>query len=593
LGVIRGADTLQSWKQALEARDDLKVYGDNALGLFALALKYAIDDLHSTAAESITDGSDDKKCDILHIDLEEGVAIVAQCYVSTKQKQSAPANKASDLNTAVGWLLQRPLKDLPIRLRQSASELRDAISQNQINSLLFWYIHNLPESTNVADELATVEATAKSAISSVEGSGKIQVSAKEVGKESLEEWYSDTLSPILVSDVINISVAGGFEMKGDKWRAYVAPVPARILSTLYRKHKSKLFSANIRDYLGSRRSDANINNGIKNSAETSPGEFWVYNNGVTILVNDYCLKTTSKHTTLEISGISIVNGAQTTGALGSLRKSPTEDVMVPARFVQTTDPELVRNVIQFNNSQNRIAASDFRSTDRIQKKLKEQIGKIPDAEYEGGRRGGHSDVIKRSKKLLPSYTVGQALAAFHGDPVVAYNQKSNIWVSDRLYAKYFPEGVTGSHVAFAYTLLRAVEDKKKALVTKYRASSDSLTEQEESLLEYFRHRGSTYLMVSAIASSLGSVLRHKVANRFRLSFGEKMSPSRGKGHWMAIIEVTSPFAQQLSEAFSDGLKNAEKVAVAQKTFRSLVQATAAANSKVFEEFRKVVTASKK
>lgn len=584
---------MESWEQALEARDDLKVYGDNALGLFALALRYAIDDLHSTAAESITDGSDDKKCDILHIDLEEGIAIVAQCYMSTKPRQSAPANKASDLNTAVGWLLQRPLKDLPIRLRQSASELRDAISQSQISSLQFWYIHNLPESTNVADELATVEATAKTAAGNLEGAAKIQVSAKEVGKESLEEWYSDTLSPILVSDILTIDISGGFEVKGENWRAYVAPVPAKVLSTLYRKHKSKLFSANVRDYLGSRRSDANINNGIKNSAETSPGEFWVYNNGVTVLVNDYNLDTVGKSPKLKISGISIVNGAQTTGALGSLKKSPADDVMVPARFVQTTDPELVRNVIQFNNSQNKIAASDFRSTDRIQKKLKEQIAKIPDAEYEGGRRGGHSDVIKRSKKLLPSYTVGQALAAFHGDPVVAYNQKSNIWVSDRLYAKYFPEGITGPHVVFAFTLLRAVEEKKKSLVTKYKTSPDSLTEQEESLLEYFRHRGSTYLMASAIASSLESILGHKVANRFRLSFGEKMSPARARGHWLAIIEITSPFTAQLSDAFSDGLKNAEKVAAAQKTFRSLVQATAAANSKVLEGFRKVVTVSKK
>lgn len=84
--------------------------------------------------------------------------------------------------------------------------------------------------------------------------------------------------------------------------------------------------------------------------------------------------------------------------------------------MQQTLSYIIRNVIQFNNNQNKIAVSDFRSTDRIQKKLKEQVAKIPDAEYEGGRRGGHSDVIKRSKRLLPSYTVGQTLAAFHGDP---------------------------------------------------------------------------------------------------------------------------------------------------------------------------------
>jgi hypothetical protein len=48
-------------------------------------------------------------------------------------------------------------------------------------------------------------------------------------------------------------------------------------------------------------------------------------------------------------------------------------------------------------------------------------GWIPDTEYERGRRGGTSDTIKRRPNLLPSYTVGQALAAFDGDPVIAKN----------------------------------------------------------------------------------------------------------------------------------------------------------------------------
>lgn len=584
---------MENWEQALAARDDLEIYGDNALGLFALALRYQIDDLHSVAAEAITDGSDDKKCDILHIDLEEELAVIAQCYTCSKHKASAPANKASDLNTAIGWLLQRPLKDLPVRLRQLAEELRSAIEADQIRQLQFWYIHNLPESDNVHSELKTVEASAKAALASFGNSGKVQVSAHEIGRKRLGEWYSDTLSPILVSETIEIEVAGGFEIKGDNWRAYVAPIPARVLSTLYRKHKSKLFSANVRDYLGSRRSDANINNGIKKSAEISPGDFWVYDNGVTILVNSFDLVEKSKKPKLLISGMSIVNGAQTTGAIGSLKKLPSPEVMVPARFVYTSDPELVRNIIQFNNSQNKITASDFRSTDRIQKRLKEQIAKIPDAEYEGGRRGGHSDVITRSKKLLPSYTVGQALASFHGDPVVAYNQKSNIWVSDRLYAKYFPEEITGAHVVFAYTLLRAVEEGKKNLAAKFKEKPNLLTSQEETLLEYFRHRGSTYLLVSAIAGSLETILGHKVPNRFRIFFGDEMSPAKGKDHWSQIIEVTSPFTTQLSEAFSDGLKNTEKVNAAQSTFRSLVQATSMANSSVFEKFRKFISMGKK
>jgi hypothetical protein len=126
---------VKNWEQALSARDDLEDYGDNAVGLFALALRYQIDDLHSVAAESITDGSDDKKCDILHIDRDEEVAVIAQCYRSSKQKLCAPANKASDLNTAIGWLLQRPLKDVPNRLKELAKELRNAIEEEVITEI--------------------------------------------------------------------------------------------------------------------------------------------------------------------------------------------------------------------------------------------------------------------------------------------------------------------------------------------------------------------------------------------------------------------------------------------------------------------------
>lgn len=582
---------MKSWEEALDARDDLDVYGDSAVGLFALALRYQIDDLHSAAAESITDGSDDKKCDILHIDIDEQVAVVAQCYRSSKQKPSAPANKASDLNTAVGWLLQRPLKDIPARLHDVAKELRDAIEEESITDLQVWYIHNLPESHNVKDEMHTVEGAAKTALASIRNGAKVSVSAREIGTETLDAWYSDTLSPILVSDSFEIEVDRGFEIGGEHWKAYVTAIPARFLSRIYRKYKSKAFSANVRDYLGSRRSDANINNGIKKSAEDSPDNFWVYNNGVTILVNSFEFVSAHKPL-LKINGLSIVNGAQTTGAIGSLKRAPSELVNVPARFVQTSDSELITNVIQFNNSQNRIAASDFRSTDRIQKKLKEQVAKIPDSEYEGGRRGGHSDVIKRSKRLLPSYTVGQALAAFHGDPVVAYNQKSNIWISDRLYSKYFNEDITGPHLVFAYSLLRAVEDRKKSMVDKFKKSPDSMTQQESDLLEYFRHRGSTYLLVSAIAKSLETILGHKISNVFRLSFGDRTSPSEGLRLWAHIVDATSPFCQQLSEAFSGGFKNTEKVNGAQNTFRSLVQATVAVNKAVFEQFSRTVTVGK-
>lgn len=581
-----------TWQEALRARDDLEQYGDNAIGLFALALHFSLDDVHSVAAESITDGSDDKKCDLIFIDREEGIAVVAQCYTSEKDKRSAPANKASDLNTAVAWLLQRDIDQLPERLQSAAAEMRSAIQEGAIQRFEAWYVHNLPESVNVNDELATVEATAKNLIDTLGSKSRVSVSASEIGRSVLEGWYAETLSPILVNDELKIDIDSGFSIGTGNWQAYVTAVPAKVLHRLYQKHKTRLFSANVRDYLGSRKSDANINNGIKKTAQSDPGDFWVYNNGITVLTHHFEELTSRGRKQLHVRGVSIVNGAQTTGALGSLTKAPDAMAFVPARFVQTNDTDLVYNIIQFNNSQNKVTASDFRSTDRIQKRLREEVGAIPNAKYEGGRRGGHRDIIERNKNLMPSYTVGQALAAFHLDPLTAYNQKSDIWISDKTYAKFFNDDTTGPHIVFCYSLLRAVEESKRRLIAESKKSEGAMTAQDAQLLSYYRHRGSTYLFVAAIASCMETFTGRRIPVPARLSFGLKISPKQGTQHWAELIPLISPFCQQLTDALSDGLKSNDRAQRAIAIFRSLVQATSGANSSGYKRFGAAVSVSK-
>ena len=52
------------------------------------------------------------------MDTEAVYAVVALGYVSSDEsKQEAPANKASDLNTAAGWLLSSDFDKLPDRLQ--------------------------------------------------------------------------------------------------------------------------------------------------------------------------------------------------------------------------------------------------------------------------------------------------------------------------------------------------------------------------------------------------------------------------------------------------------------------------------------------
>ena len=56
-----------------KGRTDLvDLYGDNSLLLYALQLRYDIEDIISVASEALTDGSDDKKCDLIYIDRDSG-----------------------------------------------------------------------------------------------------------------------------------------------------------------------------------------------------------------------------------------------------------------------------------------------------------------------------------------------------------------------------------------------------------------------------------------------------------------------------------------------------------------------------------------
>ena len=494
------------------------------------------------------------------------------------------------MNVAISWVLQRPLKELPEKIRSAAGELRLAIEAGQITSLNLWYIHNCKESKNVADELKTLSHTADSIIRRHYGEQDVAVTVLEIGTGTFARWYSENLSPILVNEAFSVRTSNTFQINGPEWKAVVAPIPARFLRKVYEDHKTNIFSANIRDYLGSRQSDSNINNGIKTTASDDPDNFWVYNNGVTILCHKVSVKTTKSGTILQLKGMSIVNGAQTTGALGSLDKTPPASVKVLARFVETGSDSIIQNIIRFNNSQNKISASDFRSTDATQKRLKDEMNEVPHAEYEGGRRGGYGDAIKRRPNLLASFTVGQALAAFHGDAIVAYNQKSDIWIIDRLYGKYFQDDTSARHIVFTYSLLKCVEHIKLELVQKSR-KTDELTTLEEAQLKFFRERGAIYLFVAAVSSCVETFLQRRIPNLFALGFKKNRSPDDAMEAWMPVVKTIVPLCNQLSDALADGLKNSANVSASINKFKSLVAVTALSNSESYKEFARGVVTS--
>jgi len=564
------------------SRNDLiDRYGDNALLLYALQIKYSIEDIGEVATDSLVDGSDDKKADLVYINGENEEAVIAQGFLSQKDRDEGPANKASDLNTAVTWLLTRQIEDLPNRLKSAARELRRRINDNEIKRITVWYSHNCPESENVNQELISVEHTLSSILREHHSDKNIESHSKEVGLETLEAWYQGLTIPILMTQEIIVSNCEGFESFGEDWTSFSTSISASGLYYLFQEHGTTLFSANVRDYLGSRRSDSNINNGIKNSAVNAPSNFFVYNNGITALTNDFQYDSTNK--TLKISGLSIVNGAQTTGAIGSLSESPSEDMEVPIRIIKCGNPDTVASIVKFNNSQNKINAPDFRSNDQHQRRITTEFESIPQIQYTS-RRGGAVDIIRRNPNVLPSVTAGQSLAAFHGEPSIAYNDKSKIWDSDRLYSMFFNDQTKARHILLCYSLTKTIEDLK----IEFLYSEEELLEEQENILSFLRSRGSIILFSTAISDCLENLLSRRIPNKFSVQFSRNVSLDEAKSIWRPIINIGTSFVTQLNDGLQDGIKNQARINEARKTFVSLMGAVKVANSQIVESFAKDV-----
>jgi hypothetical protein len=572
------------WQNAFNIMKENYSLTDDAIGIFAINLRFNLDDIQTIVSEAITGGGDDKKCDVLYVDKEREIAVIAQCYISRKPREAAPANKASDLNAALTWLLLTDPDKLPDALKGRADELRSAINTGEIKQVFIWYVHNLPCSQNVRDELRAVEDTARAALRQYPVHD-INIFAEEICAAQLERLYMQAERTVIVTERITMTVPDAIEIQEEDWTSVVTTVAGSWLHDLYHHHKTDLFSANLRGYLGSRDSDSNINNGIKTTAHEQPNNFYVYNNGITALVLDYELGKRSRHgRKLTINGISIVNGAQTTGSLASLDEIPSSGLQVSIRFVKANKEAIVANVVRYNNSQNKIQAADFRSTDSIQERLRTEFDFIPEAEYEGGRRGGASDVIKRSKFTLPSYTVGQSLAAFHGDPVTAYDKKSELWTNESNYRRIFTDRTTARHIVFCYSLLSAVNDRKLELSQKQKNDPSSLTLIENASLAFLNKKGANYLLVDVISRCMETILGKPIANRFDLHFAKNVSPAVGARFWMTIIEVMLSLSNQLETAFSRNRISNESISKAVPNFVGVVASLSTLQKETFEKF---------
>jgi len=577
---------VQTALEVLAGRADLQAYSDNAIVLFALELATGAEDIDSVASTALTDHSNDKSCDLLWVDAASGRAILAQGYFSHKSDRAqAPANKAASLHQAVGWILGRKKAGIPEQLLSAAEELWTSLDAGEITSLEIWYCHNCPESSNVNAEIESTVSTAKALLTQNWSSTSIDVSGREIGAERLQEMFEATQLDIAVQDEVRFTVPGGFEDTGDDWSAFCTTVSAAELRELFHAHGNRLFALNVRDYLGLIRSDKNINHNMHQSIVSEPTRFFAYNNGLTILTTDWSYtpgKRSKPQGELVVQGVAVVNGAQTTGVIGNLQQGEIGDLAkarVLTRFVKSSNREVLESIIKYNNSQNQIEPSDFRSNDEIQDRLRAEFESVPDADYRGGRRGGETDIIVRPSNLISTKTAAQALACFHGDPTAAYHEIAKIWSNNDYYIRTFDPSVSARHVLFCYSLIKAIEHYKLELTEQAQ-----LTAQETAVLSFLRLRGAGFMLAAAIASNIEQICGFAAPSSWGIRFKKNVSPNDATALWLTVVPSLAQFHAPLVGAVTPNFRSAQRRDLALDNYKGMLSAILAMKSDVYREF---------
>lgn len=150
------------------------------------------------------------------------------------------------------------------------------------------------------------------------------------------------------------------------------------IANIWAENRGKLFSENIRDFIGF----SEVNEDIVETIQNEPENFYFYNNGITALcqsINKKPLGGSDRNSGIFVAeDFKIVNGAQTVGTLGNIFEKNPEKVGETKVFIKVISLEgcpegFGLNVTKKTNTQNKVDKRDFVSLDPEQERIKIEL----------------------------------------------------------------------------------------------------------------------------------------------------------------------------------------------------------------------------
>lgn len=376
--------------------------------------------LNKSYTSYITDGKDDHSCDIIFDSKDksgETIFYVVQAKWNNKRNATKETSRdeilkaLSDFETILRGDKKTINEKLNVQLESLEKHLRNNGEVKFIFLSLAQYKGGADENIQTFinnDDKITFEVIDIDRIRT----DYIDRTYKEIKPLNPLEKYANPEEEYPIE--LEILQENGNFIKVEKpFDAYVVLVRPSSIYKLFDKYGFALFHKNVRNPL----LQSKFNEQIERTAIENPAYFWYYNNGITAIT--YLLPKIGKQATkLKLTGLQIINGAQTVYALYKAYKeaSPAKqqqmdsETFVTLRLLKSGGKEFDLNVTRYTNSQNPVQNRDFYANDDVQIRL-QNASYNTKIWYE--KRKDEFRTVPEGITVVPNYVFANAYLAYH------------------------------------------------------------------------------------------------------------------------------------------------------------------------------------
>ena len=326
--------------------------------LAAFAILATADVTPEQAASCVTDGFHDNGIDAVYFDGREKALFCVQTKWRHNGSGSIELGDTLKFIAGVKDLINAEFDHFNNKIKNRSTEILDALSL--ANTRIILIVAHTGQGTLGSD----IEH-------------KFNVFLKDMNDPSevveLRVLRQGNLHGIIASGTLGAPINFDVVLKDwgqlrERFPAYYGLVSATEVADWWNKYYPKLFMPNIRSFLG----ETEINQSIVETLLSEPEKFWYFNNGITALCGSIQKKPLGGNThetgIFDCRDVSIVNGAQTVGAIATANAKSSDQVskaLVLIRFIslENCPEDFSLRVTRSTNTQNRIDSRDFVSLD--------------------------------------------------------------------------------------------------------------------------------------------------------------------------------------------------------------------------------------